>query len=145
MLGRQTFNVDLPWYTRRFVRNVLGQTTRSITQAAKAARSAIDEAPLFVADTRPAMFFGVPHVAAVVLIAAFGESIVFVGPIYALWVFAPWCAMRIAVRQDYNAPRILVLWLMTKAISFDAFTWYGSSPSPFPVRPGKYPRGIWSI
>ena len=80
MIGRQTFNVDLPWYTRRFVRNVLGQATRSITQAQRAAHSPIEEAPLFVADTRPAMFFGVPHVLAVLLIAAFGESIIFVGP-----------------------------------------------------------------
>jgi type IV secretion system protein VirB3 len=145
MLGRPVVNIDAPWYFRRFIRNTLGQTARTITQATKAARSAIDEAPLFVADTRPAMFFGVPHVAAVLLIAAFGESIIFVGPIYAFWIIVPWCAMRIAVRQDYNAPRILVLWMMTKALSFDAFTWHGSSRSPFPVRTGKYPRGIWSI
>jgi len=143
MIGRQTFNVDLPWYTRRFVRNVLGQATRSITQAQRAARSAIEEAPLFVADTRPAMFFGVPHVLAVLLIAAFGESIIFVGPIYAFWVIGPWCAARIAVRQDYNMPRVFALWLMTKAVSFEAFHWYGASPSPFPIQPGKYPRGIW--
>jgi len=143
MIGRQTFNIDFPWYTRRFVRNVLGQATRTITQSARAARSAIEEGPLFVADTRPAMFFGVPHVAAVLLIAAFGESIIFIGPIYAFWVIGPWAAMRIAVRQDYNMPRVLALWLMTKAVAFDSFEWYGASPSPFPLRPGKYPRGIW--
>jgi type IV secretion system protein VirB3 len=143
MLGRQTVNIDAPWYFRRFIRNTLGQTARTITQAQRAARSSIEEASLFVADTRPAIFFGVPHAAAVLLIAAFGESIIFIGPLYAFWVIVPWCAIRIAVRKDYNAPRCLVLWLMTKAVAFEAFHWYGSSPSPFPIRPGKYPRGIW--
>src|SRR5215475_6183425 len=142
MIGRQTLNSDFPWYTRRFIRNTLGQATRTITQAQKNARSAIEEAPLFVADTRPAMFFGIPHVAAVLLIAAFGESIIFVGPIYAFWVIGPAIAIRIAVQKDYNAPRVLALWLMTKAISWDSFTWYGSSPSPFPIKRGRYPRGV---
>lgn len=144
MIGRQTFNVDFPWYARRFIRNTLGQTTRGITQAVKAARSPIEEAPLYVADTRPAMFFGIPHVAAVLLIAAFGESIIFVGPIYAFWIIGPAIAIRIAVRKDYNAPRVLALWLMTKAIAWETFRWYGASPSPFPMGVGKYPRGIWS-
>lgn len=143
MIGRQTFNVDFPWFARRFIRNTLGQATRTITQAQKAARSNIDEAPLFVADTRPAMFFGIPHVAAVLLIFAFGESIIFVGPIYAFWVILPAIATRIAVRKDYNAPRVFVLWLMTKAVALESFHWHGSSPSPFPIRLGKYPRGIW--
>lgn len=143
MLGRPTVNIDAPWYFRRFIRNTLGQTARTITQSVKAARSPVEEGPLFVADTRPAMFFGIPHVAAVLLIFAFGESIIFVGPIYAFWVIGPAIATRIAVRKDYNAPRLLVLWLMTKAISWDSFYWYGSSPSPFPLRRGKYPRGIW--
>ena len=48
-----------------------------------------------------------------------------------------------AVRKDYNMPRVLVLWLQTKAMAFDARTWFGASPSPFPLRAGKYPRGIW--
>ncbi len=144
MIGRPTVNIDAPWFFRRFIRNTLGQTARTITQAAKAARSPIDEAPLFVADTRPAMFFGVPHPAAVLIIAMFGESIIFVGPIYAFWVIVPFIALRTLVRKDYNAPRALVLWLMTKAVAWESARWLGSSPSPFPVRPGKYPRGIWS-
>ncbi len=143
-IGRQTLNVDFPWFARRFIRNTLGQTARTITQAAKAARSPIDEASLFVADTRPAMFFGVPHPAAVLIIALFGESIIFAGPIYAFWVIVPFIALRALVRKDYNAPRALILWVMTKGFSWESARWLGSSPSPFPVRPGKYPRGIWS-
>jgi type IV secretion system protein VirB3 len=143
MIGRQTVNIDAPWYFRRFIRNTLGQATRSIAQAQKAARSAIEEAPLFVADTRPAMFFGVPHTMSVLLILAFGESIVFFGPLYAFWVIIPWIAAMQAVRKDYNMPRIIVLWLQTKAIAFDARTWFGAAPAPFPLSNGKYPRGIW--
>lgn len=143
MLGRPTVNVDVSYWGRRFIRNVLGQQTRTITQSQRALHNAVDEAPLYVADTRPATFFGVPHVASVLIIAAFGESIVFVGPLWAFWVVIPWCVIRIAVRTDYNAPRCMVLWLLTKGVAWESFTWFGASPSPFPLQAGKYPRGIW--
>lgn len=144
MLGRQTIQTDFPWYTRRFLRNLLGQTTRTLVQSQRQLHSAIEEAPLYLADTRPAMFFGVPHVASVLIIALYGESIVFLGPLWACWVIVPWVAIRIAVRTDYNACRVLVLWAMTKMLAWESFTWFGSSPSPFPINGGKYPRGIWA-
>jgi type IV secretory pathway VirB3-like protein len=46
------------------------------------------------------------------------------------------------VRYDYNAVGVVVLWLKTKARSFDAHFWGGASPAPFPIRQGKFPRGI---
>jgi type IV secretion system protein VirB3 len=142
MIGRQVVNVDFPWYARRFVRNVVQTATRAVVQSQR--KTLLDESPLFVADTRPAMtVFAVPHSMAVLLIAAFGESMVFVGPLYALWVLIPWIAAMSAVRKDYNLLRVIMLWLQTKALAFESFRWYGSSPSPFPLRPGKYPRGIW--
>jgi type IV secretion system protein VirB3 len=141
MLGRPTTNFDFPWYTRRFIRNVVQTATRAVVQSKRI--TSLDEAPLFVADTRPAMFFGVPHSMSVLLIAAFGESIIFLGPVYAFWVVIPWIAAMSAVRKDYNMPRVIMLWLQTKAVAFESFHWYGSSPSPFPLAPGKYPRGIW--
>jgi type IV secretion system protein VirB3 len=114
-----------------------------MVQSARDAKSPLEESPLFVADTRPAMFFGVPHVMSVLLIWTFAESIIFVGPLWAFWVLIPWIAAMNAVRKDYNMPRILLLWLQTKAIAFEAGAWYGTSPSAFPLNPGKYPRGIW--
>ena len=141
MLGRPTTNFDFPWYTRRFLRNLVQNATRAVVQSRR--QTTFEEAPLFVADTRPAMFFGVPHTMSVLLIWAFGESIIFVGPVWAFWVLIPWIFAMQAVRKDYNMPRVLVLWLQTKAMAFDARTWFGASPSPFPLRAGKYPRGIW--
>jgi type IV secretory pathway VirB3-like protein len=78
----------------------------------------------------------------VTLIFAFAESIVFLGPLYAFWVLIPWVAAMNVVRKDYNMPRVIMLWLQTKALAFNSFYWYGSSPSPFPLHAGKYPRGI---
>jgi type IV secretion system protein VirB3 len=51
---------------------------------------------------------------------------------------------REVVRLDYNGVRIAQLWLETKVASFDAHQWGGASPSPFPIRPGRHPRGIGS-
>ena len=141
MLGRQTLNLDFNFWARRFIRQVTQQATRTVVKSRQ--QTTFEEAPLFVADTRPAMAFGVPHTMTVLLIAAFGESIVFIGPLYAFWVIVPWILAMQAVRKDYNMPRIFMLWLQSKAMAFDAFRWYGASPSPFPLRAGKYPRGIW--
>jgi hypothetical protein len=49
---------------------------------------------------------------------------------------------RLLVRYDYNAVGVVALWLKTKARSFDAHFWGGASPAPFPIRQGKFPRGI---
>jgi type IV secretion system protein VirB3 len=142
MLGRPTTNIDFPWYARRFIRNVAQNATRTLVQGAREARNPIDSAPLFVADTRPAMFFGIPSVTASIFLVIFGESMIFLGFLYAFWVVIPWYGLAIAVRKDYNMPRILALWFQSKAVAFETFRWWGASPTAFPLR-GKYPRGIW--
>lgn len=143
MATRQSISLNLSLWTRTFVRRLVTNTTRAAQRRAAREASGKDTAVLFVADTRPAMFLGVPHTLGVALIMVFGESIIFIGPVYSMWVLIPWVFARIVVRQDYNAPRICLLWLQTKAWAFDSFTWWGSSPTPFPLRGGQYPRGIW--
>jgi type IV secretion system protein VirB3 len=142
MLGRTTVNFDLAWQTRSFLRKVASNATRAAQQRARTASASTEEAMLFVSDTRPALFAGLPHILAVSLIILFGESIVFVGPLWAFWVIAPYFLVRSLVKRDYNAPRVALLWAQSKMRSLDAHIWRGASPSPFPERPGKWPRGI---
>lgn len=143
MIGRERISVDLSLSARSWARKIAGAVGRA-QQKTRGPSGPTEEAMLFVADTRPAMVAGVPHVLAVFLIVLFGESVVFVGPIWSFWVLVPYLVTRALVRKDYNAPRVALLWLQTKALSLDSHIWRGAGPAAFPIKPGKWPRGIWS-
>ena len=96
----------------------------------------LEEAPLFVAATRPALVAGLPLGLAVAFIML-GGFIMILGqnPLYELALLPLWVSARAILRYDYNAVRIVTLWLRSSMRSFDAHRWGGASPSPFPTRP----------
>lgn len=96
----------------------------------------LEEVPLFVAATRPALIAGLPLGVAVAFIML-GGIIMILGqnPLYEVALLPLWIAARALLRYDYNAVRILTLWLRSSAFSIDAHLWGGASPSPFPVKP----------
>jgi len=103
----------------------------------------LDEVPLFVAATRPALIMGLPLGLFVLFLMAIALVMIFVqNPLYEIGLAPLWFGARVLVRYDYNAVGVVVLWLRTKARSFDAHYWGGASPAPFPIRRGKLPRGI---
>jgi type IV secretion system protein VirB3 len=108
-------------------------------------RDTLEETPLFVAATRPALIWGLPlglWVLFIMVVALI--MIVAQNPLYEAGMIPVWFVIRLLVRYDYNAVRIGSLWLQTKARSFDAHQWGGASPAPFPIRPPRYARGIVS-
>ena len=102
----------------------------------------LDETPLFVAATRPALILGLPIGLFVMLLMAATLIVILArNPIYAGAVIPAWLAAQLLVRYDYNAIRVAGLWLQTKCRSIDTPVWGGASPAPFPVKPSKRPRG----
>jgi type IV secretion system protein VirB3 len=103
----------------------------------------LEASPLFVAATRPALVAGMPIGLAVAFMMAFALIMIFgKNPLYELVLVPVWFGARLIVRYDYNAVRIIALWLQSAARSIDAHRWGGASPAPFPVRTGRRPRGI---
>lgn len=104
----------------------------------------LDDAPLFVAATRPALVASMPIGLAVTFLMAFALIIIFAeNPLYELVLVPVWFGARLIVRYDYNAVRIVSLWLRSAARSIDAPHWGGASPAPFPIRCAGRPRGIY--
>jgi type IV secretion system protein VirB3 len=108
---------------------------------------ALDREPLFVADTRPAMAYGVPYELAGLFLLTFGTVFIDLPFFYNIAVIVgvlvpAWFAARWLVRRDYNAPRCVLLWFQGKAWSFDAADWGGAGPEPFPTKEIRQPRGI---
>ena len=109
----------------------------------------LEELPLFVAATRPALVAGMPIGLAVAFLLAFALIIIFAeDPLYELILLPAWFGARLLLRYDYNAVRIVGLWLQSSARSLDAHRWGGASPAPFPVRRFRgsgppRPRGIF--
>ena len=102
------------------------------------------ESPLFVAATRPALVAGMPIGLAVAFMMAFALIMIFgEKPLYELVLLPLWFGARMIVRYDYNGVRIVALWLQSSARSIDAHRWGGASPTPFPVRRSRQPRGIF--
>lgn len=110
----------------------------------------LEEHDLNVADTRPAMTWGLPH--------AYFVFFVFSGMIIAIWtpnltymiiyeaalfVFLP-VAQQI-VRLDYHGDRILMRWFRTQSLSPDALHWRGASPEAFPMAVSWRGRGIADV
>lgn len=107
----------------------------------------LEEAPLFVAATRPALVAGLPLGVAVAFIML-GGFIMILGqnPLYELALLPLWLVARAILRYDYNAVRIAALWLRSSARSIDAYLWGGASPSPFPARPSlHWQRRGWTL
>jgi len=107
----------------------------------------LEEAPLFVAATRPALIAGLPLGVAVSFIML-GGIIMILGqnPLYELVLLPLWVGARAILRYDYNAVRVLTLWLRSSAVSIDAHRWGGASPSPFPAKPAMtWRREGWTL
>lgn len=95
----------------------------------------LDEDVLFLACTRPAMFFGAPMEAVglnVILTAiAFlaGHS-----PLYLLIAPALHLVFQAVCKTDHNAFRLLALYVETKGRARNGALWGGSSTTPLPLR-----------
>lgn len=104
---------------------------------------------LFLAVTRPALWFGIPIEAAVLIIIA-GSIIItqFGNPLYAAaFASVGYFVARIVVRRDVNAFRLLMLWGRTKLACPNRRFWGGSSYSPLPapkLKNKQFGRGAYS-
>ena len=95
----------------------------------------LEQEPLFLACTRPALVLGTPMeavglnliVSCVAFLAASSMLWLLLAPVLHL-VFRGIC------RSDPNAFRVLYLWVETKGRSRNGALWGGSSPSPLPLR-----------
>lgn len=103
----------------------------------------LEEEPLHVAGTRPALMAGIPMELAVVLTTAFFAIDVAAHSMLWGFAFAPfWFLGAVLVRHDYNGVRIFFIWLRSSALMLDAHLWGGASVSPLPVRLPRRPREI---
>lgn len=95
----------------------------------------LTEDPLFLALTRPTLWFGVPVEATMAIgLVSVMVLMVFGNPIWALAIGGSLLgAARLIVRSDYNMFRILFLYGRTKAGAPNKLVWGGSSYSPLPV------------
>jgi type IV secretion system protein VirB3 len=103
-----------------------------------------EEEVLFVAATRPALMpiLGLPHSLAIIFVCAGAEIVITTQSFLdELFLVPLWLIAFFYVRNDYNAVRILMIWLQSSARSLDAWRWGGASLSPWPIR-ARSPRGI---
>ncbi|WP_372784665.1 type IV secretion system protein VirB3 [Phenylobacterium sp.] len=101
----------------------------------EAAVERLEEEPLFLACTRPAMVLGVPMEAMGLNVVV--SCVAFLAAGSMLWLLlapALHLAFRAICRSDANAFRVLYLWLETKGRSRNGGVWGGSSLSPLPLR-----------
>ncbi|MGH7043309.1 MAG: type IV secretion system protein VirB3 [Acetobacteraceae bacterium] len=95
----------------------------------------LESEPLHVADTRPALMFGIPMELAVVFgTAFFAIDTELHTPFWGFVVLPFWFLAAVLVRTDYNGVRVFFVWLRTSAVMFDSYLWGGASVAPFPVR-----------
>lgn len=93
------------------------------------------EDTLFLACTRPAMFFGAPMEA--VGLNVILTAIVFLAghsPLYLLIAPALHLVFQAICKSDHNAFRVLWLYVETKGRSRNGALWGGSSTTPLPLR-----------
>jgi type IV secretion system protein VirB3 len=101
------------------------------------------EDTLFLACTRPAMVLGVP-MEGMGLIMMVG-AIAFLASnslLYLLVAPALWLVCRAVCRNDYNAFRILLLYVDTKGRARNRAVWGGSSPTPLALRRALRPSEV---
>lgn len=103
----------------------------------------LEESTLYLAATRPALFFGVPLPVAGLFLMLAGFIIVFLkNPFYEVIILPLWIAARFIVSRDYNAVNVVLLWLRTAARGVDGTFWGGSTVSPNPIRVPPRGRGM---
>lgn len=107
----------------------------------------LDQAPLYLAATRPAMipFLAVPYEAGLVLIAAFGLIMIyFHNPGYLLALLPVWLLLVVLVRHDHNALRVANLYSKSSLVAIDTPLWVGASPNQASIHRNKKmpPRGV---
>ena len=90
---------------------------------------------LFLALTRPAMMWGLPLDAALMIAVVATALLLGLGnPIIALGVgVGLWFTGRLVVRRDYNQFRVFSLWGRTKMGAPNKAIWSGSSYAPLPA------------
>ena len=103
----------------------------------------VERTELFLAATRPALILGLPIGFFFIFLVMASLLMIFAqNPLYEAIVIPGWFGARLLVRYDYNGLRVFGFYLRTKGRSWDSDRWRGASPAPFPVAPGKTPRGI---
>jgi type IV secretion system protein VirB3 len=103
----------------------------------------LEESPLYLAATRPALFFGVPMELGVILVMGAGLLIVIMkNPLYELAMLPLWMGAQILVQRDYNAVSVALLWLRTAGRAIDSHIWGGASVSPNPLKVASRGRGL---
>jgi type IV secretion system protein VirB3 len=103
----------------------------------------LEESPLYLAATRPALFFGVPVALAAILVMGAGLVIVIMkNPLYELVMVPLWMGARILVEKDYNAIGVTLLWLRTAGRAMDSGLWGGATVSPNPLKVASRGRGV---
>ena len=91
----------------------------------------INEDKVFLALTRPAMFYGVPLEAAVLCLMISGLLMIVLDSLLYFLIIVPMFAVcRLIVKRDANAFRIIFRFLETKARCMNRRLWGGSSTSP---------------
>lgn len=95
---------------------------------------ALEEDTLFLALTRPALMWGIPLDAALLIaVVAVALLLAFGNPIFALGVGAGLFGVsRLIVRRDPNQFRIFSMYGRTKAAAPNKHLWRGSSYAPLP-------------
>ena len=89
---------------------------------------------LSVADTRPALMFGIPMELAVVFgTAFFAIDTELHSPFWGFAVVPFWFLAAVLVRTDYNGVRVFFVWLRTSAVMFDSHLWGGRPLPRFPL------------
>lgn len=89
---------------------------------------------VYLALTRPAMFYGVPFEAALCCVAISGLAMILTDNIFFLALFFPLFGIsKLIVKKDANAFRVLFRFLETKARCLNRSLWGGSSTSPLRV------------
>lgn len=101
------------------------------------------EDTLFLACTRPAMFFGVPMEAMGVNVMVSGIAFLAGGNLFYLLI-APviHVVCQSICKHDYNAFRIVFSYLDTKARARNSAVWGGSSCTPLILLPERQRRRV---
>ncbi|MBB2755661.1 UNVERIFIED_ORG: type IV secretion system protein VirB3 [Rhizobium aethiopicum] len=103
----------------------------------------LEEATLYLAATRPALFLGVPLTLAGIFMMLGGFVIVVVqNPLYEVIIIPLWFSARLVVERDYNAASVVLLFLQTAGRNVDGLVWGGASVSPNPIRVPARGRGM---
>jgi type IV secretion system protein VirB3 len=102
----------------------------------------LEESTLYLAATRPALFFGVPMTLGAILVMGAGLVVVLLkDPLYEIVMVPLWLGARILVERDYNAVTVALLWLRTSGRSIDGHIWGGATVSPNPLKVAARARG----